>query len=570
MKNILTIASFLLIPFSGALQATDIADAVYTNGKIYTVNGTQPWAEAVAIKDGKFVKVGSNADMETLKGAETEIIDLDGRFVMPGVNDLHHHGMDLSIVAVDPNQFAVPDEKKSSPESIVQAIKEFAMANPELPYIYAEDFPDGMFPGNNGPKEMLDQVDTDRAVIVLSSGGHAHWVNSKALELAGINAETDDPEYGVINRNPDTNEPSGGIHESAMQLMLNLTSKPTGDIIKKGFKHHTARINSLGITAVRIAGIMQDHLDGALELDQAGELNAYHNLAFHWRTSYIARHEDDLELIKKQIIESKNTTSENVSSASLKYYADGAPASKTAYLLEDYENDPGNKGILQMDENLFQEEFAFWTENGITTMTHVVGDAGARSTVDAIESAQKVHGKNGVRHHITHTVMMHPDDIGRLNALDVVVDVSPAVAAPMSFHSAYKHHYGARHEEFFPARQLIDAGARFMVTSDFPVGPDNPWVNMEVWTTRMNPYGEEDGTLGAHSAITLEEAIQAATMGGAYGLYLEDELGSIESGKRATFIILNQNLFDIPSADISETKVEKTIFNGRVVYEHSN
>jgi predicted amidohydrolase YtcJ len=546
------------------------ADVVYTNGKIYTVNESQPWAEAVAIKDGKFLQVGSNADMETLKGSETEVIDLGGRFVMPGVNDLHHHGMDLSIVSVDPNQFAIPDEKKTSPESIVQAIKEFAVANPELPYIYAEDFPDGMFPGNNGPKEMLDQVDTDRAVIVLSSGGHAHWANSKALELAGINAETDDPEYGVINRKPDTNEPSGGLHESAMQLMLNLTKKPTSNVIKEGFKHHTARINSLGITAVRIAGIMQDHLDGALELDQAGELNAYHNLAFHWRTSYIARHESDLEVIKNQIIQSKNSKSENVSSASLKYYADGAPASKTAYLLEDYENDPGNKGILQMDENLFQEEFAFWTENGITTMTHVVGDAGARSVVDAIESAQKAHGKNGVRHHITHTVMMHPDDIGRLNAMDVVVDVSPAVAAPMSFHSAYKHHYGTRHEEFFPARQLIDAGARFMVSSDFPVGPDNPWVNMEVWTTRMNPFGEEEGTLGAHSAITLKEAIRAATMGGAYGLYLENELGSIESGKRATFIILNQNLFDIPSADLSEIKVEKTVFNGRVVYELSN
>lgn len=570
MKNILTIASLLLLPFSGALQAGEIADTVYINGKIYTVNETQPWAEAVAIKDGKFLQVGSNAEMETLKGAETEVIDLGGRFVMPGVNDLHHHGMDLSIVAVDPNQFAIPDEKKSSPESIVQAIKEFAVANPELPYIYAEDFPDGMFPGNNGPKELLDQVDSDRAVIVISSGGHAHWANSKALELAGINAETDDPEYGIINRKPGTSEPSGGLHESAMQFMLKLTKKPTNDIIKEGFKHHTARINSLGITAVRIAGIMQEHLDVALELDQAEELNAYHNLAFHWRTSYIARHENDLELIKKQILESKNAKSENVSSASLKYYADGAPASKTAYLLEDYENDPGNRGKLQMDENLFQEEFAFWTENGITTMTHVVGDAGARSVVDAIESAQKAHGKNGVRHHITHTVMMHPDDMGRLNAMDIVVDVSPCVAAPMSFHNAYKHHFGARHEQFFPARQLIDAGASFMVSSDFPVGPDNPWANMEVWTTRMNPHGEEEGTLGAHSAITLEEAIQAATMGGAYGLYMENGLGSIESGKRATFIILNQNLFDIPSADISEIKVEKTVFNGRVVYELSN
>ena len=544
----------------------ETADTIYTNGKIYTVNEAQEWAEAVAIKDGKFIKVGSTADVSALKGDNTEVIDLQGKFAMPGVNDLHHHGMDLAIVGVDPEQFAIPDKEKGSPESIVKALKKFADANPDLPYIYAEDFPDGMFPGNNGQKELLDEVDTNRAVIVLSSGGHAHWVNSKALELAGITAETEAPEYGVIGRIEGSMEPIGGVHESAMQLMLNLTTIPSDENIKKGFVQHSSRINSLGITAVRIAGIMQEHLNAAIGLDKAGELTAYHNLAFHWRTSYIARRENDLELIRKQILESKNINSENVSSGSLKYYADGAPASKTAYLLEDYENDPGNRGKLQMDENLLQEEFAFWNENGITTMSHVVGDAGARSIVDAIDAAQQKSGKNGVRHHITHTVMMHPTDIGRLKELGVVVDVSPCVAAPMSFHDAYKHHFGSRHEQFFPARQLIDAGANFMVSSDFPVGPDNPWSNMEVWTTRMNAHGEVEGTLGIGSAITLEEAIRAATMGGAYGLYLEEEIGSIEVGKRATFIVLDQHLFEIPSEDLSETKVLKTVFNGKEVY----
>ena len=170
---VLLLASF----FACKQKPKEIADTIYTNGKIYTVNEAQPWVEAVAIKDGKFIKVGASTDIEKLSGEATEVIDLAGQFVMPGISDLHHHGMDLSIVAADPAQFAIPDDKKSSPESIVEALKEFADANPDLPYIYAEDFPDGMFPGNNGPKELLDQVDTKRAVIVLSSGGHAHWVN---------------------------------------------------------------------------------------------------------------------------------------------------------------------------------------------------------------------------------------------------------------------------------------------------------------------------------------------------------------------------------------------------------
>ena len=120
---------------------------------------------------------------------------------------------------------------------------------------------------------------------------------------------------------------------------------------------------------------------------------------------------------------------------------------------------------------------------------------------------------------------------------------------------------------FFPARALIDSGAHFAIASDFPVGSDNPWANIEIWTTRMNPYGEMPGTMGGQSAITLEEAIRAATLGGAYGLYMEEEFGSLEVGKRATFVVLNQNLFEIPPADLSETEVLQTYFNGRLVYD---
>ena len=169
---------------------------------------------------------------------------------------------------------------------------------------------------------------------------------------------------------------------------------------------------------------------------------------------------------------------------------------------------------------------------------------------------------------MTHSVMVHPDDIPRIAPLGMVVDVSPAVAAPMSFHDAYKHYYGEeRHQTFFPARALIDGGVDFMIASDFPVGPDNPWSNIEVWTTRMNPFGEMEGTFGGQSAITLEEAIKAATVMGAYGLYMEDEFGSLEEGKRANFIVLNHNLFEIPPADLSETEVLQTYFNGRLVHD---
>ena len=554
---------------SSSAMSDEAVDTVYVNGKIYTVNEAQPWAEAIAVKDGRLLAVGSNADVESLTGDATEVIDLGGRFVMPGINDLHHHGMDtISKASVDPNALKLSDQQQSTPESIAAAVKEFAESRPDLTLIYVEQYPDGMFDGNNGPKELLDNAESDRPVFILSSGGHSFWANSAALEAAGVTSDTPDPEYGVIGRKPGSSEPIGALHENAMQLLWDLKEFPSAELMTDAILHHSKRINGLGITAVRLAGINQVNLDVAVAVDKAGELTAYHSLAFNWRTSYINQRDGDFDHVRELILASRDISTDNVSSGALKYYADGAPASKTAYLLEDYEGEPGNRGKFQMDEALFQEEIAFWTENGITAMTHVTGDAGARSFIDAIEAAQEIHGQSGVRHHMTHSVMVHQDDIERIAALGMVVDVSPAVAAPMSFHNSYKHFYGEeRHETFFPSRGLIDAGVNFAISSDFPVGPDNPFSNIEVWTTRMNAQGEMEGTLGGHSAITLEEALKAATIMGAYGLYMEDEFGSLEEGKRATFIVLDRNLFEIPAADLSETQVLQTYFNGRLVYE---
>jgi len=280
----------------------EVADTVYTNGQIYTVNEAQLWAEAMAVKDGRLLVVGSGAEVDAATGDETKVVDLQGKFVMPGINDLHHHGIDVSTTAMDPDALSIADEQKGSPETIVAAIKEFADSRPDLPLIYVEDFPDGMFPGNNGPTKMLDGASRDRPIIVLSDGGHAFWGNSKAFEAAGITADTRDPEYGVIGRKPGSMEPIGGVHENAMQLFWALKDRPSKEAIEAGLRHHVARINALGITAVRVAGITQDHLEATVAADEAGELNAYHSLAFHWRTSYIAQRDQNLDLIREQIL----------------------------------------------------------------------------------------------------------------------------------------------------------------------------------------------------------------------------------------------------------------------------
>ena len=254
---------------------SNVADAGVGSVTVVDARNVHARAEALAVKDGRILVVGSGAAVEAVTGDGTQVVDLGGRFVMPGINDLHHHGIDVSTTAMDPNALAITEDQKASPEAIVAAIKEYAESHPDLPLIYVEDFPDGMFPGNNGPKELLDEADRDRPIIVLSSGGHAFWGNSKAFEAAGISADTPDPEYGLIGRKPGLMEPIGGVHENAMQLFWALKDMPTRDAIAAGVREHVRRINELGVTAVRIAGITQSHLEETVAADEAGELNGH-------------------------------------------------------------------------------------------------------------------------------------------------------------------------------------------------------------------------------------------------------------------------------------------------------
>ena len=425
-------------------------DVAYISGGFYTLRPDRLWVEAVAIQNGRFVAVGTNQQVLEKIGKQTEIVDLKGAFVIPGLHDPHDHGIEIADDALKDYHLQLTDG--SSADEIVAAIADFARAHPDLPIISAGDYPFGMFPGDDGPKEMLDEAEPNRPVLVMNQGGHTLWVNSKALEAVGITSESEDPPYGIIPRKPGTTEPLGSLHEAAMLPVLALKPPSSPEQLHRAAVDATHTLNSFGITSSKIAGGTQPMLDGLTSADRAGELTARITFAFHWRTSFITV-KPETDVLREQILAARSMETSHVKTHSVKYYVDAAPASKTAAVLEAYENDPDNFGLLNIEPSELNSELIFWDEHGINAMMHSVGDRAVRVSLDAIEAARRANGKSGVRHHVSHNVLVDPGDYGRFNELGAVMDFSPMLAYPSPAHANHLQFFGAaRLERWWPLK----------------------------------------------------------------------------------------------------------------------
>jgi len=545
---------------SSNAAATDAADTIYTNGKIYTVNESKPWAEAVALKNGKFLKVGTNAEMLAVKGDETEIIDLAGKFVMPGMIDVHTHAIDAHVPAVtrldDPNDA----------DKIVQQIKAHVEANPGKEWYLFGDFGFGLFPGDNGPKELLDGIAPNAAIAVQHASGHAFWANSKALELAGITADTPDPELGIIARKPN-GEPQGGLQESAMRLIWKAAPAFTDEQIAGGVEYANKLYAAAGITATKEAGLVPERWAVIEKMAKEGKVKTRYKMAAHWQTSITVLTPTSDE-VKSFILENKDKESDILRLDSLKIIVDGVPASRTSLMKEPFLDKPESHGTQNISTDELHETLVEYDSLGVLTMIHVVGDQAAKISLDAVEEARKTNGVSGLRHHLSHNVVVDEKDLPRFKELDVVVDFSPFFPYRGTVHN---NHIPAVGEEAFakwyPVKSMMDQGVVVAIATDYPVTELNPFVNMEAGITRMDPHGNNTDTLGAEQAITVAQAIKAYTLNPAYILGWEKEIGSLETGKLADMVVLEQNPFEVASADISEIKVLKTLLSGEVIFD---
>lgn len=541
------------------------ADLILTNARVYTVEDKQPWAEAVAIKDGKIVAVGSSASVGKLRGASTRTVDLGGRLVLPAFGDAHVHPL---FGALSRSRCPLQDGKTI--EDYQALIAKCVAAVPGDGAVYGIGWSDALFPPNGIPrKELLDKVSTTRPLIFESTGGHTYWLNSKALEVAKITRDTKDPPNGTIDRDPATGEPVGSLQEAAMDLVKPMIPPPSATEIQNSILYVADHFNSLGIVSWNDAGVEYDDNGGSPMVDaykavlDAGKLTSHVAVSLKWKN------ERGMDQLPGLLRAAERANSLGISTHTVKFYVDGVIPQKTAYMLAPYENSGDERGTPQIAPEVLKQAVTEVDGHGMHAFLHAIGDGGVRISLDAIEAARKANGSSGLRHELAHAGFISPADIPRFAKLDAIPDYCPIIWYPSPIIQAVIDAVGPRGNKYWPTRSLIDAGAEIAPGSDWPAAvPDmNPWTGVEALVTRKDPSGATPGLLWPEEAATLEEAIRIYTVNGARALRLGEKTGSIEVGKSADIVVLDRNLFKVAITDVGDAKVRQTWFEGKLVHE---
>ena len=538
----------------------DAADTVYTNGRIYTVNEAQPWVEAVAIKDGKFIAVGSNDDVAAVTGDSTVVVDLAGEFAMPGLIDVHTHpsmSMLFRVFCELPGTFYLPTD-----ESTIEALKKCIAEYPDdQEWFFAEGYSTPEMKPETLTKEFLDELIPDRPAYVKDESGHFGWANTLGFVAAGIDENTPDTPEGFFSRTAD-GKPAGQIFEAAMNYFEDIILPLAPEVAQTAKLRLLDDATRLGVTATGDAYVFERDLADWQQFKQDGRLNQHVRLYFKGNlgggpltpVSEILQYYQDYDL---------------PGAPGVKMSMGGALESRTESMLNDAYID-GTDAPLLVEPTVFAEYILALDAAGIQAKVHAIGDGAVRATMDGYMAAINERGSNELRHHIDHCNYMHPDDMVRAVENDIPCSAWPMLGAPIGFITAQAEIIKPEaYSRGLPLRAKLDAGVMAANHSDAPQANLWPWWGMEATITRGFPGHPEIEKFNEDQAITLEETLKVHTINGAYVLDLDDVTGSIEVGKYADMIVLNHNLFEIPETDIHKTEVQRTVFKGKVVYTPS-
>ncbi len=535
----------------------DYADILFVNGAVYTMDVNRAWATAVGLRDEKIIFVGFDNDVDAPRGPDTRVVDLRGKMLMPSFQDAHIHpmGAGKEALTVDLNGL-------DSEESYVAAVKAYADANPDEPWILGGGWSMAVFgPGARASKKILDVVVPDRPVYLTSQDGHTGWANSAALKAAGIDEDTQDPVSGIVDRDTETGEIIGSLQEGAMALLTTHIPPSSPEFDQKSMKYSIDLLNSWGITAINDAIVLQPELNAYRALDQRDELSMHVVGSLWWERTLGLDQIEELARLRDEY------STGNVRASAVKIMQDGVMENYTAAMSEPYYVDGNPTGIPMLEPDHLKEVVTALDAEGFQVHFHAIGDAAISQSLDAVAAAIDANGNAHRRHHISHLQAIHPHDLPRFRELDVIANFQPLWAYADSYITDLTIPFigEERANWLYTIRSVINAGGMIAFGSDWSVSTANPFPQIETAVTRTDADGDGE-TLMPNETIDLATALAAFTINSAYVNGLDKTSGSIEVGKLADLIVLDRNLFDIPAKQISETKVMLTMFGGRPVH----
>lgn len=537
------------------------ADMIIKGNAIFDSVSDKPFAGFVAVKGNRIAAVGKEMDsISQYAGDDTKIIDAGDRLVMPGFHDSHTHLILAGMYKTYPNLGSARSEEEAA-----AMLKDYYDSQPGDGWVYGFNWYHVFWDKKELPrKETLDRYFPDRPVFLINAEAHGAWVNSLALEIAGVTADTPDPFGGEIARD-ENGEPTGFLYESAIEYVAAHALIFTEEQEKTFLRKYMADAAELGITGVvdvqPYFGKDLGSLDVYTGMESDGELTV--------RITAAANLLGDLD---EALENSKKYCTEKVRAHMLKQFVDGVITTHTALLLEDYTDAPGNRGTQLSELEKIDAAVQEGHKRGLWIKIHAIGDRAIRFTIDSYEKAIKTYGANGCRHAIEHVEMVTDSDIERFGHLGLIPSVQPEHIGLMPTWEGEEYRVNIGEERAgrtWPFRSLLESAGVLAIGSDCPVVDNNPFYAIHRGVTRLHDDGLPEGGWNPTQKLTVADILRGYTLGSAYGIGREDELGTLEEGKFADIAVIDRNLFETEPKDIRGAHVDMTIMDGKVIFERA-
>lgn len=547
--------------------APPLNDVIVCHPAIYTMNAKRPWAQALVIRGGRLVAVGTLAEARAAASGAREV-ELPGRMVMPGLLDVHNHFVwagraELYELFVPP-VFTL--------DQVIQQVGVAAAGKAPGDWVIGGIWGSGLIGELTREARLrLDEAAGGRPVMLRDDSHHNRFVSTRALELAGIGADTPNPLNGEIVRDAASGEATGLLLEAASSLVEMAVARAleaTPHLDVEAAAHAVRRMNACGVVGAQEALSTRAVLRAVKALEDEGRLTAWIVGSLPVTEAPLAPGEFGEELLALR----DTYRSRHFRPDAGKIFLDGVPTARTAAMLEPYLPDAQHGCCFRGGATLTVPQLARvlsdCEQRGLAVKIHCAGDAAVRIALDAVDVLRSFNGP-GLMHHIAHASFVDPAEVPRFAALDVVADLSPTLWFPGVIVDAIRTTVPQeRVDRFWPIRDLQESGALIAAGSDWPVVPDpSPWPGIQGMVTRRDPSGRFPGALWPEQALPLAEVLRAYTINSARAMSLGDTTGSLEVGKSADLVCLDRHLFEVPAEQLASTQVLATWFEGRIVHE---